>query len=155
MVQLSHPYMTTDKTIALTIWTFVSKVMSLFFNLLSRFVTAYLPRRRCLLINFMAAVTVHSDFGCPKNQIHVFPICHEVMGPAAMILVFWMLSFKPAISLSSFTLIKRLFSSSSFSAIRVVSSAYLELLVFFSAILLPACDLYSPRVCDILRIYIK
>ena len=88
MVQLSHPYMTTDKTIALIIWTFVSKVMSLFFNLLSRFVTAYLPRSKCLLINFMASVTVHSDFGSPKNQIHVFSICHEVMGPAAMILVF-------------------------------------------------------------------
>ena len=52
-------------------------------------------------------------------------ICHEVMGPDAMILVFWMLSFKPTFSLSSFTFIKRLFSSSSLSAIRVVSSAYL------------------------------
>ena len=56
----------------------------------------------------------------------------------AMILVFWMLSFKPAFSLSSFTFIKRLFSSSSFSAIRVVSSAYLSLLVFLPAVLIPA-----------------
>ena len=50
MVQLSHPYMTTGKTIALTVWTFVSKVMSLLFNMLSRFATAFLPRSKCLLI---------------------------------------------------------------------------------------------------------
>ena len=61
------------------------------------------------------------------------------MGPDAMILVFWMLSFKPAFSLSSFTSIKRLFRSSSLSAIRVVSSAYLKLLIFLPAILIPAC----------------
>ena len=59
-------------------------------------------------------------------------ICHEVMGPDAMILVFWILSFKPA-SLSSFTLIKRLLSSPSLSVIRVVSSVYLKLLIFLPA----------------------
>ena len=62
----------------------------------------------------------------------------------AMIFVFWMLSFKPAFSLSSFTFIKRLFSSSSLSAIRVVSSAYLGLLIFLPAILIPACVSFSP-----------
>ena len=61
-----------------------------------------------------------------------------------MILVFWMLSFKPTFSLSSFTSIKRLFSSSSLSAIRVVSSAYLRLLIFLLAILIPACSSSSP-----------
>ena len=61
MVQLSHPYMTTGKTIALTIWTFVGKVMSLLFNMLSRFVIAFLPRNKHLLISCL--VTVHSDFG--------------------------------------------------------------------------------------------
>ena len=66
------------------------------------------------------------------------------MGPDAMILVLWMLSFKPALSLSSFTLIKRLFSSSSLSAIRVVSSAYLRLLIFLQAILTSACDSSIP-----------
>ena len=66
------------------------------------------------------------------------------MGPDAMILVFWMLSFKPAFSLSSYTFIKRLFSSSSLSAIRVVSSAYLRLLKFLSAILILACASSSP-----------
>ena len=71
-------------------------------------------------------------------------ICHEVMGPDAVISVFWMLSFKPTFSLSFFTVIKRLFSSSSLSAIRVVSSAYLRLLIFLLAILIPACASSSP-----------
>ena len=66
-------------------------------------------------------------------------IYHEVMGPDAMIFVFWMLSFKPSISLSSFTFIKRLFSSSLLSAIRVVSSAYRRLLIFLPAISQAAC----------------
>ena len=62
-----------------------------------------------------------------------------MMGQDAMILVFWMLSFKPAFSLSSFTFIKRLFSCSSLSAIRMVVSAYLKLSIFLLAILSPAC----------------
>ena len=83
----------------------------------------------------MAAVTIYSDFGAQEKKVchcfHYFPsICHEVMGPDAMILGFWMLSFKLAFSHSSFTFIKRLFSSSLLSAIRVMSSAYLRLLIF-------------------------
>ena len=66
------------------------------------------------------------------------------MGPDAMIFVFWMLSFKPTFSLSSFIFIKRLFSSSSLSAIRVVSSVYLRLLIFLLEILIPACASSSP-----------
>ena len=58
----SHPYMTTGKTIALTVGTFVSKVMSRFFNTVSRFVIAFLPKSKCLL-NLMTALNVHSDFG--------------------------------------------------------------------------------------------
>ena len=70
-----------------------------------------------------------------------FPsICQEVMGPDATILVFLILSFKPDFSLFSFTFTKRLFSSSSLSVIRVVSSAYLRLLIFLPAILITACD---------------
>ena len=91
----------------------------------------------------MATVPIHSAFGSQEKICHCVPfspsICHEVMGPDAMILVFWMLSFKPTFSLSSFTFIKRLFSSSSLSAIRVVSSAYLRLLIFLLAVLIPAC----------------
>ena len=70
IVQLSHPYTTTGKTIALTRWTFVGKVMSLLFNMLSWFVIGFLPRSKCL--NFMAAVTIYSDFGAPK--ISLFPL---------------------------------------------------------------------------------
>ena len=66
-------------------------------------------------------------------------ICHEAMGPDAIIFTFWMLSFNPTFSLSSFTFIKRLFNSSLLSALRVVSSAYLRLLIFLPAILIPAC----------------
>ena len=71
-------------------------------------------------------------------------ICHEVMGLDAMIFIFWILSLKPAFSLSSFTFIKRLFSSSLLSALRVVSSGYLWLLIFLLAILIPACASSSP-----------
>ena len=96
----------------------------------------------------MAAITISSDFGALKNKVwhyfHCFPISHEVMGPDAMIVVLCMLSFKPTLSLSSFTFIKRLFSSSSLSAIRVVSSAYVRLLIFLPAILIPAYDSSSP-----------
>ena len=66
MVQLSHPYMTTGKTIALNIWTFVGKVMSLLFNMLSRLVIAFLPRSVLIL---MAAVTICSDFGAQENKV--------------------------------------------------------------------------------------
>ena len=83
----------------------------------------------------MATVTVYSDFGAQKEEIcryfHHFPsICHVVMGLDDSILVFLIFSLKVALSLSSFTLIKRLFSSSSLSAITVVPSAYLRLLMF-------------------------
>ena len=92
----------------------------------------------------MAAVIICSDFGAQKVESLTVSIlspfiCHEMMGADAMILVFWMLSFKPNYSLSSSTFIKRLFSSSSLSAIRVVSSAYLRFFIFLTAILIPAC----------------
>ena len=141
-VQLSHLYMTTEKTIALTRWTFVGKAMSLLFNMLSRFVIGFLPRSKHLLISWLqspSAVILEPKKIKSLTVSIVSPsICQEVMEPDAMILVFWMLSFKPTFSLSSFTLIKRLFSSSSLSAIRVVSSAYLRFLIFLLAILIPA-----------------
>ena len=129
MAQLSHPYMATGKTIALTRWTFVGKVMSLLFNMLFMLVIAFLPRSQHLLISWLhspSAVILEPNKIKSVTVSIVFPsICHEVMGPDAIILVLWMLSFEPTFSLSSFTFIKRLFSSSSLSAIRVVSSAYL------------------------------
>src|SRR5574337_602485 len=130
-VQLSHPYMTTGKTIALTRRTFVGKVMSLLLDMLSRLVITFLPSSKRLLISWLqspSAVILEPRKTKSDTVSTVFPsISHEMMGPDAMILVFLMLSFKPTFSLSSFTFIKRLFSSSSLSAIRVVSSAYLRL----------------------------
>ena len=148
ILQLSHPYMTTGKTIALTKWTFVGQAMSLLLNMLSKLVITFSFKEQASF-NFMAAVTIYSDFGAPKNKVclcfHSFPIYfHEMMRPDAMILVFCVLSFKPNYSLSSFTFIKRLFGSSSLSAIRVVSSAYLRLLIFLPEILIPACTSSSP-----------
>ena len=76
IVQLSHPYTNTGKTIGLTKRTFAGKVKALLFNMLSRLVTVFLPRSMCL--NFMAAVTICSDFGAPQNKVchcfHCFPI---------------------------------------------------------------------------------
>ena len=105
MVKLSHPYITTGKTIALTRWTFVGKIMLLVFNKLSRLVIAFLPRSKHLLISWpQSSPTVILE---PKKikSVTVFTVSpsiwHEVMGPDAMNFVFWMLSFKPAFSLLS------------------------------------------------------
>ena len=105
IVQLLHPYMTTGKTISWTRRTFVGKVMSLLFNMLSRLIKAFLPRSKRLLISWLQSPSV--VILEPKNiksltvSIVSPSIFHEVMGPDAMILVFWMLSFKPTYSLSS------------------------------------------------------
>ena len=98
MVQLSHLYMTTGKTVALTRQTFVGKVMFVLFNTLSRFVKAFLPRSKCLLISWQQ-YTVCSDFGVQENKtchcLYFFPFyLLWSMRPNALILVFWMLSFK-------------------------------------------------------------
>ena len=147
MVQVSYLHMTTGRTIALTIHTFVSKVMSLRFNALSRFVIAFLPRSKCLLISWLQApFTVILETKKVKSvtvstlSTVSLSICYEVVGLDAMILVFGMSSFEPAFLLSSFTVNKRLFSSFLLSAVRVVSSAYLRLLIILPVILIPACD---------------
>ena len=143
--------MTIGKTRALTRWTSVGKVMSLVFNMLSRLLIVFLPRSKRLLISWLQspfAVLLEPKKIKPVTVSIVSPsICHEVMGPDAMILVFWMLRFKPTLSLSPFTFIKRLFSSSLLSAIRVVSSAYLRLLIFLPAILIPSCASSSQAFC--------
>ena len=128
MVQLLHLYMTTGKTIDFSRWTFVSKAMSLLFNMLSRLVITFLPKNKHLLISWLqspsAVIPDPKEIKSVTVSIVSPCICHEVMGPDAMILVFWMLNFKPTFTLSSFTFIKRLFYSSLLFAIRVVSSAY-------------------------------
>ena len=88
MVKLSHPHMTTGKTIALIRWTFVDKVMSLLFNMLSRLAITFLARSKCLLISWLQSPSAVSDFGAQKNQVwHCFPIylplsdgtrCHDL-----------------------------------------------------------------------------
>ena len=152
------------KTRVLTIWTTVGKVMSLLcvcvcvcvcvcllFNKLSRFIIAFLLRSKRLLISWLQSLsTVILESKKIKSvtvSIASPSICHEVMGLDTMILVFQMLIFKPTFSLSSFIFIKSLFSSSSLSAIRVVSSAYLRLLIFLLAILIPACASSGPAFC--------
>ena len=108
------------------------------FNVLSRFVKSSLPRSKRLLISWLQSTSsvILERKKIKAVIISIYPpsICHEVMGLDAMIFIFRKLSFKPTPSLSSFTFIKRLFSSPSLSAIRVVSSAYLRLLIFLPAI---------------------
>ena len=113
---------------------------------LSRFFIAFLPRSKQGSFNFLAAFNICSDSGAKENKIyhcfHFFPICLPWReGTRCPDLC---LSFEQAFSLSSFTLIKRLFSSSSLSAIKVVSSIFLRLLIFLPAILIPACASSSP-----------
>ena len=125
IVQLLHPYMTTGKIIT--------------------------PKSKCLLILLLQSPSA-VIFGALKNQsrhcFNCFPVylpwsdgirCHD--------LSFLNVSFKPTFSLSSFTFIQRLFISSSLSAIKVVSSAYFRLLIFLSAVWIPACDSSSPGFC--------
>ena len=125
--------MTTGKTIALTRQTSVGKVMSLLFNMLSRFVIAFLPRKKRLLISWLQSPSAVILEPKKINSVTVSippSICHEMMELDAEILVFSLLTFKLAISLSSFNFIKRFFSSSWLSAVKVVSSACLRLLNF-------------------------
>ena len=92
MVQLLHPYMTTGKTIALTRWMFVGKLMSLLFNMLSRFIIAFLPRSKRLLISWLqspsAVILEPKKIKSLTVSIASPSICHEVMRPDATILVF-------------------------------------------------------------------
>ena len=108
------------------------------FKILSRLVITFLTRSKHLSISWLQSPSAVILEPQKIKSASVFTVCpsiwHEVMRSDAMILVFWMLSFKPTFSLSSFTFIKRLFSSSSLSAIRVVSSAYPSLLIFLLAI---------------------
>ena len=107
------------------------------------------PSKEQVSFNFMAAVTMCSDFGVPQNKVwhcfHCFPIYFPWSdGTRCQDLSFLNIEFKPTISLSSFTFIKRLFSFSLLSAIKVVSSAYLRLLIFLPPILIPAYASSSP-----------
>ena len=131
--------------------------MSLLSNMLSSFLLAFLPRGKHLLISWLqspfAVILEPKKIKSLIVSIVSPSIYHEVMGPNAMILVFWGLSFEAAFLLSSLTFIKRLFSSSSLSTIRVVSCAYLRLLIFLPAILIPACASSSQAFCMLYSAY--
>ena len=99
-IQLSHAYMTTGKTIALTRWTFVDKVMSLLLNMLSRLVTTFLPRSKFLLISWLESMSTVILEPKKIKSVTASTVYQEVMGLDVMVLVFWMLSFKSAFSLS-------------------------------------------------------
>ena len=111
-------------------------------------IITFLPRKKHLLISWLqlpSAVILE-----PKKRKSVSFLMDSssiCQGLDAMIFIFWMLNFKLAFPLSSFTFIKRFFSSSSFSAIRVVASAYLRLFIFLPAILIPACASFNPAFC--------
>ena len=153
MVQFSHPYMPTRKTIALTRWTFISKVMSLLFNTLSRIVIGFIPRNKCLLILWLQSPS--TMILEPKKIVchcfHCFPIYLLWSdGTECHVFVLFCLNVEFfTLSHSSFTYIKRLFTSSSLFTIRVVLSAYLRLLIFLLAILITAWASSSPayRIC--------
>jgi len=129
MFQLSYPYMAIGKTYCFLICCLgLSQLYFQGANVLISWLQS--PSAVVLEPKKLKSVTV---------SIVPPSICHEVMGPDAMIFVFWMLSFKPVFSLPSFTFFRRLFISSLLYAIRVVLSAYLRLLIFLLAILIPAC----------------
>ena len=142
MAQFSHLYMTIGSSIVYTHLCWQSDVSA--FEYAVQVCHSFLPRHKCLLISWLqllSTVILEPKKIKSATVSTLSPsICHEVMGLVALIFVFWMLSFKPAFSLSSFTLNKRLLSSSSFSAVRVVSPTYMRLLIFLLAILIPACD---------------
>ena len=157
MIQLSHPYITTGQAIALTIWTFVGKVTSLLSNTLSKFVIAFLPRGKRLLISWLQS---HS-----RVILELKKVCHSVQffpfnlqwsdGTRCHDLSFCQL-FHSLLSPSSRCFLRCSSSSSSPSAIRVVSSAYLRLLIFLPAILIPTWWFIQPNIShDILCIKVK
>ena len=135
----------------------LGEVISLFFNMLSRLVIAFLPRSKPFLISWLqspSAVILEPPKIKSVTVSIVSPyICLDVMGLDAMVFFFSMLGFKPAFSLFSFTFIKRLFSSSLLSATRVVSSAYMRLLIFVLEILIPACASSSPTFHMMYSVY--
>ena len=130
--------------------------MSLLFNMLSRLVIAFLPRSKRPFMSWLQSLSlvILEPKRIKSVTVSIFTpsVCHEVMGPDAIILVFVLLTLSQLFH-SPFTFINRLFSSSSLSAIRMVSYAYLRLLVFLLAILIPACASYNPAFHIMYSVY--
>ena len=145
MVRLLHLYMTTGKTMGLTRRTFIGKVISLLFNTQ---VCHNFPSKEQMPFNFVVAVTIHSDFGAQENKVchcfHFFPHLFTMKWWDRML---WSLFFECWVLNQVFTLLfhcHQEVSASLLSTFKVVSSAYLRLLIFLLAILIPACDSPSP-----------
>ena len=156
MVQLSHPFMITGKTTALTMWTFVSKVMSLLFNMLFRFVILFLPRNKCLWISWLQSPSAVILSPTKIKSVTVSIVspailpwsdgtrCHDL---SFLNVEFWARFITLLFHLHQETLSLDVKSSFSLSAIRVVSSAYLRLLIFLLVIRNPVCDSSSSAFC--------
>ena len=149
--------MTIGNTIALTRWTFVSKVMSLLFNMLSMFFIVSILRNKCLLISWLRSSTA-VIFGAQENKIchclHFFPIyLLWIDGTRFHDLSCLNVVLRPPFHSSFSPFIKRVFSSSSLSAIRVLPSVYLNLLIFLWAVLIPAWHSSSLAFCLIYCAY--
>ena len=127
------------------------------FEYVVKVVIAFLPRSKRVLISWLqspcAVILEPKKIKSVTVSIVSPSICHEVMGLDVMIFIFWMLSFKTSFLLFSLTFIKRLLSSTSLPAIKVMSSAYLRLLIFLQAILIPVCALSSLASCKMCYTY--
>ena len=156
MVQLSHPYMTTGKTIVLTRQIFVTKVMSLLFNMLSRFIIAFLPRSKHLLISWLqspcAMILQPKKIKFLTVSIVSPSVCHEMMGPGG-ILVFWMLCFNlffhSPLSLSvRGTLVPLYFQPSGWCHLHIWGYWYFSWQSWFQLVLQPAQNFtrYTPHI---------
>ena len=148
IVQLSYPYMTTGKTTALTRWTFVGKLMSLLFDMLSRLVIAFFPKEQASEFHgyhyYLEWFWSSKKLGLSQFPLflHLFSMKWWDWIPWSLFFECWVLS--QPFSLSSFTFFKRLFSPSLLSAFRVMSFVYLRLLTFLLAVLIPPFASSSP-----------
>ena len=150
MIHFSHPYMTTRKTMALTGWTFVGKVMCLLFNTLSRFVIAFLSRSKRLLISWLQSLSTVILEPKGKKNLPLFPLFYHLFAmkwwdrmPWYLFFECWVLRqlFHSLLSPSS----RGSFSSSSLFSIRVIITCVSEVGDISSTILIPTCDSSSPE----------
>ena len=129
---MAHPYMATGKTIALTRWAFVGKIMSLLLNMLSRLVITFLPRNKCLLISWLQSPSAVILEPPKLKSATVSPsICHELMGLDAMILVFWLLSFNEINNFNSIGILWESLSSFKCTCFINARISFLNFIIYF------------------------
>ena len=157
MVQLSHLSMTTERSIALIRWTFVHKVMSLLFIMLSRLVIAFLPKSKHLIITWLqsssAVILEPEKIESAAVSIVSPSIFHEVMGPDAIIFIFWMLSFKPVFFTLLFYLQQEAPQFLFTFCHKGGGTCRSEIIDISPVILIPACAASSPAFCMMYSAY--